>query len=160
MEMVGVAATLFDFLWQYSKFPEDILKTKSEKFAAFYTDVVSEELLQELKHLKAFHSSNFGHQILKPLDLLNKITSLNLESVFSNISIALRILLTLPVTVASAERSFSKLKLIKNYLRSIMGQERLVNLAILGIESDLVKSIDFDCIINSFAAEKARRVVL
>ena len=73
---------------------------------------------------------------------------------------ALRILLTLPVTVASAERSFSKLKLIKNYLRSNMGQERLVDLAILGIESDLAKSIDFDCIINSFAAEKARRVVL
>ncbi len=41
-----------------------------------------------------------------------------------------------------------------------MGQERLVDLAILGIESDLAKSIDFDSIINSFAAEKARRVVL
>ena len=86
--------------------------------------------------------------------------SLNLESVFPYISIALRILLTLPVTVASAERSFSKLKLIKNYLRSNMGQERLVDLAILGTESDLAKSIDFDSIINSFAAEKARRVVL
>ena len=66
---------------------------------------------------------------------------------------------SLPVTVASAERSFSKLKLIKNYLRSNMGQERLVDLAILGIESDLAKSIDFDRIINSFAAEKARHVV-
>jgi hypothetical protein len=29
-----------------------------------------------------------------------------------------------PVTVASAERSFSKLKLVKNYLRSHMSQER------------------------------------
>jgi hypothetical protein len=28
------------------------------------------------------------------------------------------------VTVASAERSFSKLKLLKNYLRSVMSQER------------------------------------
>ena len=58
------------------------------------------------------------------------------------------------------ERSFSKLKLIKNYLRSNMGQERLVDLAILGIESDLAKSIDFDSIINLLAAEKARRVAL
>ena len=157
---MGTIVDLFDFLWQYLELPEDILKTKSEKCVAFYTDVVSEDLLYELKHLKAFHSSNFGNQFLKPLDLLNKITSLNLESVFPYISIALRILLTLPLTVASAERSFSKLKLIKNYLRSNMGQERLVDLAILGIESDLAKSVDFASIIDLFAAEKARRVAL
>nr|CAI5858450.1 unnamed protein product [Callosobruchus analis] len=37
----------------------------------------------------------------------------------------------MPVSVASCERSFSKLKLIKTYLRSTMGQERLSGLAIL-----------------------------
>ena len=36
---------------------------------------------------------------------------------YLNVSIAYRILLTVPVTVASAERSFSKLKLLNNYLR-------------------------------------------
>ena len=85
---------------------------------------------------------------------------MNLESVFPNMSIALRIFLTLPVMVATAERSFSKLKLIKNYLRSTMGQERLVDLAILGIENDLSRQVDFNEIINSFAAEKARRIPL
>ena len=112
------------------------------------------------KEGRAFHSLNFGIHFLKPLDLLNKIISLNLESVFPYISIALQILLTLTVTVASAERSFSKLKLIKNHELLHMGQERLVDLAILGIESDLAKSVDFNNIINLFAAEKARRVAL
>ncbi len=37
-----------------------------------------------------------------------------------DVSTAFKIFLTLPVTVASAKRSFSKLKLIKNYLRSTM----------------------------------------
>ena len=39
----------------------------------------------------------------------------------------------MPVTVASAEWSFSKLKLINNYLRSTMTQERLTNLATINI---------------------------
>ncbi|KAJ8352087.1 hypothetical protein SKAU_G00235630 [Synaphobranchus kaupii] len=53
-----------------------------------------------------------------------------------------RILLTLPVTVASGERSFSKLKLIKNYLRTTMMQERLNGLATISIESELGQEID------------------
>ena len=53
---------------------------------------------------------------------------------FLNTCIAYRILLTIPFTVASAKKSFSKLKLIKSYLRSIMSQERISELAILSID--------------------------
>lgn len=51
-----------------------------------------------------------------------------------NIYIALRIYLTLLVTVVSAERSSSKLKLFKTYLRYTMSQEKRNFLAILSIE--------------------------
>ena len=54
---------------------------------------------------------------------------------FPCVLVAYRILLTVPVTVASAKRSFSKLKLLKSYLRSTMTQERLNGLSILSIES-------------------------
>jgi len=37
--------------------------------------------------------------------------------------------LTIPATVASAERFFSKLKFVKNYLRSAMSQTQFVDLA-------------------------------
>lgn len=95
-----------------------------------------------------------------PLDLLQLIHQLALEDVYPNIEIALRLLLTLPVTVASCERSFSKLKLIKNYLRSTMGQERLSGLAILSIEYDVASKVNYDDVIDTFAAAKARKVKL
>ncbi|XP_072156690.1 zinc finger MYM-type protein 1-like [Bemisia tabaci] len=65
--------------------------------------------------------------------------------------------LTLPVTVATAERSFSKLTLIKNYLRSTMSQERLVGLSVLSIESDIARSIDVKEVVKVFVAKNARR---
>ena len=57
--------------------------------------------------------------------------------------VALRILLTIPVTVASAERIFSNLRLIKTYLRSTVADERLSSLAILSIENDVAHELDF-----------------
>ena len=39
-----------------------------------------------------------------------------------------------------------------------MSQSRISNLAILSIENELVKDIDFDEVINKFAALKARKV--
>jgi hypothetical protein len=88
------------------------------------------------------------------LDILKFV---KLADCYPNVTIAYRVLLTVPVTVASAERSFSKLKLIKTYLRSSMSQDRLNGLATLSIEKEMLKNIDVDVIINDFASQKARK---
>jgi hypothetical protein len=61
------------------------------------------------------------------------------------------------VTVASAERSFSKLKLLRNYLRSTISQERLNGLATCTIEKDILGDIDLDTVIEDFASRIAHR---
>ena len=82
-----------------------------------------------------------------------------MDGCYPNAWIAYRLLLTIPVTVACAERSFSKLKLIKSYLRSTMSQDRLNDLAMLSIEKDLAEKLEYSCLIDTFAAKNARRVV-
>ena len=74
-----------------------------------------------------------------------------------NLYTALKILATMPVSVASGERSFSKLKLIKTYLRSNISQYRLNGLAMMSVETAISKSIDFTEIIDQFALRKARK---
>lgn len=76
---------------------------------------------------------------------------------FPNVLLAYKILLTVPITVASAEKSFSKLKFLKPYLRSTMSQERLNGLAILSIESQFLADINYDKIIDEFASKNACR---
>ena len=82
------------------------------------------------------------------MNIFNYINEMNC---YPNVSIAYRILLTISVTIASTERSFSKLKLLKSYLRSTILQERLNGLAILSIEEELLSNIDYKEIIKNFA---------
>ena len=79
--------------------------------------------------------------------------------IFPNCCVALRIYCTLPVTVAEAERSFSVLKKIKSYLRSIMCQMRLTSLGTLAVASELAKQLDFNEIIEKFANKKRARLL-
>jgi hypothetical protein len=57
-----------------------------------------------------------------PLNILNFMKKFNVEDLYAIIWVSLRILLTMPVSVASGE-SFSKLKLINTYLRSSVLQD-------------------------------------
>ncbi|XP_073501348.1 zinc finger MYM-type protein 1-like [Phyllobates terribilis] len=119
------------------------------------SDVNGEELAQEFYHIQSLLPSD----TINPLDVLNFINKNSLTDTFPNLWVALRILLTIPVTVASGERSFSKLKLIKTYLRSSMSDDRLTALAVLSIENDILQSLDMTTTIDEFARTKARKVI-
>nr|GEW87132.1 zinc finger MYM-type protein 1-like [Tanacetum cinerariifolium] len=89
---------------------------------------------------------------LGPMAILQSIKHLDC---FPNTTIAYRILLTNLVTASSAERSFSKLKLIKTYLCSIMSQKRPNGIAMISIEHDMLKTIDYKDLIEEFASKKS-----
>ncbi|XP_025200620.1 zinc finger MYM-type protein 1-like [Melanaphis sacchari] len=83
------------------------------------------------------------------LTLLQICYSAGLHSVFPTLFMALRIACTLPVCSVTTERTFSKLKIIKNRLRSTMKQDCLESLLIISCESDV--PIDNDEVVDIFA---------
>ncbi len=76
---------------------------------------------------------------------------------FPNIHVLLKVLCTLPISVASAERSFSCLRRLKTYLRNTMGEERLSALALLNVHNNI--NIDVDEVISEFKRSN-RRIIL
>ncbi|XP_039851364.1 zinc finger MYM-type protein 1-like [Panicum virgatum] len=115
------------------------------------SDVDLDDFFSELKVLQVTLPDGF----MSALEILQFVTTVDC---YPNVSIAYRILLTVPVTVASAERSFSKLKLLRNCLRTTMLQERLNGLTMCSIEKDILDNLDLDTIINDFASRNARRI--
>lgn len=96
----------------------------------------------------------------KKVDLKRLYTYLweeNLIQAFPNLDIVLRTYLCLMISNASGERSFSKLKLIKSNLRSVMSENRLNYLSILSIENEFLKTLDFTDVVDTFAEAKARK---
>ncbi|XP_060864369.1 52 kDa repressor of the inhibitor of the protein kinase-like [Metopolophium dirhodum] len=73
----------------------------------------------------------------KPEKADSSMEAFKYASMFPNIKCLLTILSVIPITTASAERSFSSLKRIKTYLRSTMSQERLNGLAMLHINKNI-----------------------
>jgi hypothetical protein len=61
------------------------------------------------------------------------------------------------ISNCSGERSFSRMALVKNKLRSTMTDERLSALELLSVESDLLDNISFNDIVEEFASVKSRK---
>lgn len=115
------------------------------------SDIDANELFVELEFLQNFMpKENIG-----PVEIL---IFLKRHDCFPNASIAYRVLLTIPVTVASAERSFSKLKLLKSYMRTTMTQQRLNDLTIIALESEVLEKIDYEDIIEDFISKNTPRM--
>ena len=75
---------------------------------------------------------------------------------YPNVVTIITILLTMPVSTATPERSFSTMRRVKTYLRSTMKTEQLSALALMHAYRDM--PIDVEALIREFCAKKNRRL--
>ena len=106
----------------YSK---DIDMKKLGRQLPMFPDLIS--AYKSSQHLKVFKVTT----IRTICDMLRAVPMA--REMFSEIDKLLRLYLTVPVTTATAERSFSALRRIKTYLRSTMSDERLNNIMLLHV---------------------------
>lgn len=83
------------------------------------------------------------------------------ELAFSELYKLCTIAITIPVSSAVCERTFSCMKRIKTYLRNSMLQINLSNLSIISIEKSEAKHLNINSIIDNFAdSHNNRRIIL
>ena len=138
------------------------IQAAAEKLTTFYSNDLDANFGDELLQFQAF-LREFLHQKEEDCTMEQFMYSLiidkDVQATFPNVEVALKIYLSLMVANCSGERSFTKLKLIKNLMRYTMGQTRLTNLTIMSLESDKLRGLDFTEISHTFALQKARKVV-
>lgn len=83
-----------------------------------------------------------------------------LQNIYPDVYLAIRIMMTMSVNTAFAKKLFSKLKIIKNYLRNTMKQNRLSTLGILSIDAELPSNINYKSLLELFSNAKSRRVLV
>lgn len=127
----------------------------------YESDTEKEDLLSEFKSFcqlyKQMLKDGLISEVHKICDVLNFLEIGEMSGIFSNLANLYRIYNVLPVSSASAERSFSRLKQIKSYTRSTMDEIRLSDLSLLNIEKELSENLDFNSVVDIFAKMKNRR---
>ena len=133
------------------------IKEEAKQFSYKFADNVSPLFPSQMLSIKTSFKEKIAHlKSAKEMASFLIIENASLATSYPDVCTAYMMYLTVPVTVATAERSFSKLKL-KNFLRSSMSQERLSGLSLLSIEHERAKTLDFRKAIKQFASAKARR---
>jgi len=143
----------------------DDMRIAGEKLAVVYSndieeDSVGSETFQFSNFVKLCVDEKQGDEAHETF-IHRLIQERNLISLFPNIAIILlRIYLCIMCSNSSGERLFSKLKGIKNELRSLMSQRRFKHLSLMSIESELLRKQNYCKLIHEFACKKAREVLL
>ncbi|XP_068227950.1 uncharacterized protein [Palaemon carinicauda] len=158
----------FGFLSEISNKTNSELKAAAEKLVSSYPNDLEagleSELLQFAHLMKSIPRGSSesapslggvkAAQRQSPeLEMYKIIHRHDMVETFANVEIVLRLYLCMFVTNCTGERSFSKLKLLKNYLRNTMGQNCLSSLTLLSIEHEKLRVLDFTDVIKQFAVD-------
>jgi hypothetical protein len=113
-----------------TEFPGDAMSCLAQNYGARFD---FSRLRSELT--AAYLDPEFSRSVC---ELHEYIRTQELHDVFPETYNFSKLILTIPATSSSIERSFSALKRVKNYLWNTQGQERMLSLFLLNVENRLL----------------------
>ena len=115
-------------------------------------------LERQLNHFIIDASTNEDMKNISTLvDLCRGFVKTGRHRIFNLVDRLIRLLVTLPVSTATAERIFSILKIVKTRLRNKIEDQYLANSLLIQVEGEIVEHYTYDDIILDFKDQKNRR---
>ena len=122
------------------------LQENLDAVCAFYHDDFDKELLHSQLQTFGIHFQTVEKPAVQIsiFDLKRYFLSLSpgQASLLSQVRHLLQLILVMPATIATSERSFCALCRLKNYLRTTMGQERLNYLMVMHIHKERTEKLE------------------
>lgn len=125
----------------------------------FYNDFNRDDLVSELLTLRKLYQSIVQDEVPSVDSIKTALLTLSTAQrmLLNTVCKLFQLLLILPATNATSERSFSALRRIKSYLRSTMSQPRLNHLMILHYHQDMCDKLDLKSVANEYISKNEAR---
>ncbi|XP_052295669.1 uncharacterized protein LOC107177821 isoform X1 [Citrus sinensis] len=137
----------------------DVCQLADKFYPADFTDVDKMNLKIQLEH---YEYNVVQHPEFKSLstisDLSQWLVSTRKATIFPLVYRIIVLVLTLPVSTATTERSFSAMRIVKTRLRNKMEDEFLTDSLIMYIEREIAEKLSIESIVNEFRDMKERRI--
>ena len=128
---------------QSSSAPRLNLTTEGHTVNGELLDLESDDDEETYDQATPLNWAEYG--FIKPLRIIMELSG------YPSLTCLYKILVSLAITSCSAERAMSRVRIIKNRLRSTMLDDWFSALMVLSAERDLLESLTMDDIINRFA---------
>ncbi len=156
----------------YKNLEQLLLKTAEEEDAStefqfvcqFYKDDLEPEVLrvQLVTFILEFKRTQTSSVKVDIFDIRNYFCSLTTAQrlLLSQVCILVKLILVMPATNSTSERSFSTLRRVKTYLRNSMTQQRLNHLMLLHIHKDITDTMNLTEVASEFVRDSPHRARL
>lgn len=139
---------------------DDICRLVEKYYPKDFTDHEKILLRMELNH---FEHDVVRHPEFKKLENISKLCRWLVDTrrsiTYLLVYRVLVLVLTLPVSIATTERAFSVMNIVKTRLRNKMEDEFLTDALVLFIEKEISSKISSDSIMDDFRDLKERRTL-